>query len=46
MPIAITNALKVISAKPDNKATAVNEASPVVAITGPDNSAKRSRLSD
>ena len=46
MPIPITKALSVISASPGSKATAVRQASPVVAMTGPDASAKRSRFPD
>jgi hypothetical protein len=46
MPIPITNALSVMSASPGSKATAVRQASPAVAMTGPDKSAMRSRFPD
>jgi hypothetical protein len=46
MPMPITKALKVISASPGSNATTVRQASPVVAITGPETSATRSRFPD
>ena len=46
IPIPIAKALIVINANPGSKATAVSETSPIVAMTGPDASAKRSRFPD